>query len=107
MPNKMQVDRDKKSKKIIYKYQIDDGDSFSSRIEQRIFQKYEILHIAGLGFDGIQGLSPIGMAKNTLGAGLACDEYTARFFANDATPSGVFEHPGTLGKNTAAKLRRQ
>lgn len=55
-----------------------------------------MLHIPGLGFDGLVGYSPIAMAKNAIGMGIACEEYGARFFANGAAPGGVLEHPGTV-----------
>jgi HK97 family phage portal protein len=55
-----------------------------------------VLHIPGLGFDGLVGYSPIAMAKNAIGMAIACEEYGAKFFANGAAPSGVLEHPGTL-----------
>jgi len=56
----------------------------------------EILHIPGLGFDGLIGYSPIAMAKNAIGMSLATEEYGASFFANGANPGGVLEHPGVI-----------
>ena len=56
----------------------------------------DVLHIPGLGFDGLVGYSPIAMAKNAIGMAIACEEFGAKFFANGAAPSGVLEHPGTL-----------
>ena len=55
-----------------------------------------MLHIPGLGFDGLVGYSPIAMAKNAIGLAIATEEYGAKFFANGAAPSGVLEHPGTI-----------
>jgi len=55
-----------------------------------------VLHIPGLGFDGLVGYSPIAMAKNAIGMALATEEYGARFFANGANPGGVLEHPGVI-----------
>jgi HK97 family phage portal protein len=55
-----------------------------------------VLHIPGLGFDGLVGYSPIAMAKNAIGMAIACEEYGAKFFANGAAPGGVLEHPGTI-----------
>ncbi len=55
-----------------------------------------MLHIPGLGFDGLIGYSPIAMAKNAIGLAIATEEYGAKFFANGAAPSGVLEHPGTI-----------
>lgn len=56
----------------------------------------DVLHIPGLGFDGLVGYSPIAMAKNAIGLALATEEYGSKFFANGAAPSGVLEHPGTI-----------
>lgn len=53
----------------------------------------DMIHVPGLGFDGITGYSPITMHRNAIGLGMAADEYAGRFFANDATPKGVIEHP--------------
>ena len=55
-----------------------------------------MLHIPGLGFDGLVGYSPIAMAKNAIGLAIATEEYGSKFFANGAQPSGVLEHPGTI-----------
>ncbi len=54
----------------------------------------DVLHIPGLGFDGLVGYSPIAMAKNAIGMAIACEEYGAKFFRNGAAPGGVLEHPG-------------
>lgn len=56
----------------------------------------DVLHIPGLGFDGLVGYSPIAMAKNAIGMSIAAEEYGAKFFSNGATPSGILEHPGTV-----------
>jgi HK97 family phage portal protein len=55
-----------------------------------------VLHIPGLGFDGLVGYSPIAMAKNAIGLAIAAEEYGSKFYANGATPSGVLEHPGIV-----------
>jgi len=55
-----------------------------------------VLHIPGLGFDGLIGYSPIAMSKNAIGMALATEEYGAAFFANGAQPGGVLEHPGVI-----------
>src|SRR5699024_4066403 len=56
----------------------------------------DVLHIPGLGFDGLVGYSPIAMAKYAVGLAMATEEYGAKFFANGAAPGGVLEHPGTI-----------
>ena len=95
MPDKMSVDRDRDGK-IIYKYTRDPDDPPTMRDNVVTLTPYDVLHIPGLGFDGLVGYSPIMMAKNAIGMGLACDEYGSKFFANGAYPGGVLEHPGTI-----------
>lgn len=93
MADRMTVDRDANNN-VVYHYEIRNDEN--EAVDKRDFHKSEILHIVGLGFDGIIGLSPIAMAKNAIGMGIACDKYGAKFFANGARPSGVLEHPGTI-----------
>ena len=57
---------------------------------------YDVMHIPGLGFDGLIGYSPIAIAKNALGTSMATDEYASKFFENGASPSGVLEYPGVV-----------
>ena len=88
MPNKMQVDRDENGELYyIYTRCSDEAKTITPR---------DVLHIPGLGFDGLVGYSPIAMAKNAIGLAIATEEYGAKFFANGAAPSGVLEHPGTI-----------
>lgn len=56
----------------------------------------DVLHIPGLSFDGLVGYSPIALAKNAVGMAIATEDYGASFFANNANPGGILEHPGTL-----------
>ena len=55
-----------------------------------------MLHIPGLGFDGVIGYSPIALEKNAIGLGIAAEEYGSKFFAHGANPSGVLTHPNTV-----------
>lgn len=64
-----------------------------------------VLHLRGLSSDGVQGLSPIALARETIGLTLAVEEYGARFFGQGASPSGVLKHPAKLHPETHAKLR--
>lgn len=96
LPNKMEVSRAANGE-LIYTYR---RDSEESRINPNsgtvTLRRDEILHIPGLGFDGLIGYSPIAMAKNAIGMSLATEEYGASFFANGANPGGVLEHPGVI-----------
>ena len=95
MPNRMSVDRDSKGK-LYYRYTTTSDDAPTMEGTTVILSPNDVLHIPGLGFDGLVGYSPIAMAKNAIGMAIACEEFGARFFANGAAPSGVLEHPGTI-----------
>ena len=96
LPDKMEVQRDDRGN-IYYVYSRNSDENPMFREYGNIKLKAEdVLHIPGLGFDGLIGYSPIAMAKNAVGMTLACEEYGASFFANGANPGGVLEHPGVL-----------
>ena len=96
MPNKMQVDRDD-SGQLYYTYSRSNEEANAKDGASNVkLSPYDVLHIPGLGFDGLVGYSPIAMAKNAIGMAMACEEFGAKFFANGASPSGVLEHPGIL-----------
>lgn len=95
MPNKMQVDRDE-SGKLYYTYTRSEGEANTMQGSSVTLEPKDVLHIPGLGFDGLVGYSPIAMAKNAIGLAIATEEFGSKFFANGAAPSGVLEHPGTI-----------
>ena len=95
MPNRMTVDRDDRGQ-IYYQYQVSDSDAPTMKEGTVNLKKEDVLHIPGLGFDGLVGYSPIAMAKNAIGLSIATEEYGAKFFANGATPGGILEYPGTV-----------
>ena len=88
LPDRMDVDRDDKGK-LVYTYTTQEG-------QQVKLDPTDVLHIPGLGFDGIMGYSPIALEKNAIGLGIAAEEYGSRFFQNGARPSGILTHPNTV-----------
>jgi HK97 family phage portal protein len=87
LPDRMMVDRTTEGQ-LYYEYRKDTG--------YVILRPEDILHIPGLGFDGLVGYSPIAMAKDAIGMAIATEEYGGKFFANGASPGGVLEHPGVV-----------
>ena len=71
------------------------------------YSRGEIWHLRGLSSDGVIGLSPIALARNALGGAMAAQDYGARFFANDATPTGGWiEYPGSFKDKQAREQFR-
>ncbi len=96
LPNQMDVERDEKGRlQYIYTRQSDENPNFKD-LGQIILKYEDVMHIPGLGFDGLIGYSPIAMAKNAVGLTIAAEEYGSAFMKNGASPGGVLEHPGVL-----------
>ena len=76
--------------------------------EESVVPRGEIWHLRGLSSDGLMGMSPIDLARESLGMALAAQDYGARFFANDAKPTGGWiEFPGSFKDLEAKKVFRE
>lgn len=84
---------------LVYLYRLPDG-------TERLIKSYRMLHVAGLGFNGYVGYSPIGMARNAVGLAMATEDFGSRFFSGGARPGGVLLHPGKM-KDSGEQLRKQ
>lgn len=100
-PDRMTVRRE--AGRLVYEYRLSKPDAQGRT--RRIWGQEKVLHVRGLGFDGLVGYSPIAMARQAVGLGLAAEEFGARFFGNDARPGVVLKHPGTLGEVAHKNLR--
>ena len=65
-----------------------------------------MLHISGLSFDGISGMSPIALARQSLGLSMAIEQFGAGYFGRGARPGGVLTFPGQLSPEARQNLRR-
>jgi len=65
----------------------------------------DVIHIAGLGFDGLKGYSLVSYAAESLGLGLAAERYSAAFFGNEATPSGAIKIAAPLEQKSVKALK--
>ena len=73
-----------------------------------VFARTDVWHLRGLSSDGIIGLSPVELARDSLGMALAAQDYGGRFFANDAKPTGGWiEFPGSFKDTEARKVFRE
>ena len=97
-PDRMEVSRGSDGRRR-YAYRVRDIEAPTPLPADRV------LHVAGLGFDGLMGYSVLAMARETLGLSIALREYGARVLANDARPSVALKHPGILSDK--AKLNIQ
>lgn len=65
-----------------------------------------ILHIPGMGYDGVRGWSPIALCRQAIGAGLAAEEFSARFFSNGSHLGGVLQTDSTLTAEQAKDAKQ-
>jgi HK97 family phage portal protein len=73
--------------------------------EQRKLPPEEVLHVKGLGFDGLQGYPVLKIARDAIGAAIAARDHSARYFKNGAQPGGVLQHPGKLTDPARRNMR--
>lgn len=83
---------------LVYETRLPDGSTARLRAER-------VLHIRGLGYDGLVGYSPIALHREALGLAVAAQEFGARFFSNDSRPGGILVHPGKLSQEAANRLK--
>ena len=95
LPENVEIDRTDKGE-LYYIYHAYTDEVPGETNKDIIFRRDEILHIPGLGFNGLVGFSPIAMMKNALGTTIAVEKYGSSFFKNNGQPLGVLEHPGVL-----------
>ncbi len=77
----------------------------SRRGHRTTYREDEILHLRGFSSDGIMGLNPIGVVRESLGVTMAADAHAASFYGNSATPGGVLKTPKGLSKEAYARLK--
>jgi HK97 family phage portal protein len=83
-----------------------DGKSLKYRVgSSRLLEYDRVLHVPGLGANGVQGYSVIAHARNSLGLGMAMEEFGSSFFGNGAWPGVAATHPGTLSKPAQDRLK--
>jgi len=86
--------------------EIDDSGQIVYSVDDQIrLSADDVLHVAGQGFDGIQGRSIITLARESIGVGLAAERFGGSFFQNGARLGGVLEHPGKMSKEASDRLR--
>ena len=85
-----------------YKYQVQQLDG-----SYLTLMRGEVWHIRGLSSDGVCGISPLEMAADVIGQGLAAQSFGSRFFANNAQPGGWLEFPGKFNSKDERMLFRE
>jgi len=74
--------------------------------ETRDLAAYRMIHVLGMGTDGMKGLSPIQQHAQSIGITLAAEQFGASFFSHGMNVGGVVEHPMKLSDQGSANLRK-
>ncbi len=101
-PAAMTVERDRSTRRIVYRYQVPDGGQVQWLADP---VRPPILHLKGLSTDGLIGRSVLTAARDSLGLALAQQDYASRYFANDARPGGIIESPIALTEEAQGRLK--
>lgn len=87
--------------KLVYEVQTSSGTT-------TILPYDNVIHIKGLGYDGLRGYSVISQfAAENIGLGLAAERNAAVFFGNDSTPAGILTTDMVLGKDAKDQIEKQ
>jgi len=97
-PDRVRIERSGAAAPLVYRITVPGGGEVRLGPDR-------MLHLRGLGSNGITGFSPIAVGRQALGLALAAQEYGARLFKNDTRPGGVLEHPNKLSDPAYARLK--
>lgn len=67
----------------------------------------QIIHVAGLGFDGFVGKGPVRLLREGIGTVIAAERYGGKFFANDTRSGMYLKTDQQLGDDVYDRLRDQ
>lgn len=93
-PGRVKVGRESEAGRKVYA--IDGG--------KEVLSDREVLHLPGMGYDGICGVSPVRAARESIGMGLAAQEYGGRLFGSGMLATGVLQTEQRLTQSQADAL---
>jgi len=96
LPDPGQVQVKRRNDTLVYEYYVDG--------EKKIRTRDQIFHVPGYGFNGLVGMSMIGLAREAIGMGLAAETFGSRYFSEGTHPSGLLTMEQDLGESEAAYI---
>lgn len=85
-PDRVEPFRDDKTKQLLYRVS-------NENAKQTIISPTDMIHVPGLGWDGVQGYGAIAKARESVALGLAAEKFGGTFYGNGSTFGGVIRHP--------------
>ena len=90
----------------VYPYRSDSG-NIRYKCGQADISASEVLHVPGMSYDGLLGLSPIAYARESIGLGMAAEQFGSKFFKNGTHLGGVITDPGVMGDTQFERAKQQ
>ncbi|KKL47764.1 hypothetical protein LCGC14_2332290 [marine sediment metagenome] len=97
-PNRIEVVQTPELK-LIYKFTDKNGKLHELPMER-------VFHLRGLSWNGFTGVSPIALARESIGLALATEQHGSALFKNGAQPGAILRYPGTLKDDARANLKK-
>lgn len=105
-PTFVEVVADTNTDRLIYVYTPDETQG--KRGPRVVLDQDDVVHIAGFGFDGLRGLSPLRYSLREAGSvAMSAQRYSNAFFANSARPDFALKTDQKLGAEAIENLRTQ
>lgn len=104
-PSRVRVSRDGQAGRLLY--HIYSGTMLDPRAMVSTIPAEDMLHLKGPSGDGLTGYSLAQVAAETIGLGLAAQEFGASFLGNSSVPSGILKHPGKMRDENAVRQLRE
>lgn len=101
----MRMKRDSTTKKLYYEYWPRLQDRYENN-KPEILPAEQVFHVRGMSFNGLTGISTIGMAREAVAQGLALQEFTNRFFGQGMNFGGLLKTPGKLSPAARDNMRK-
>jgi len=70
-----------------------------------LLKPHEIIHFKSLSIDGLMGKSPLRTAAESVGIGIASENYGAKLFGNSSVPTGYLKSKEALDAAKSARIK--
>jgi HK97 family phage portal protein len=95
----MEVER-QRDRSLVYRYPNPDG-------QLQELNASQVLHLRAFSIDGVMGMSPLALARESLGLTVGAERYAASFFAQGGRPAGVMTSEKLLSDKQREQIRRE
>jgi HK97 family phage portal protein len=92
-------DRSRQTGEVFYRVSLPDGTPAAT------LPAYRMFHLMGYTDNGYEGKSVLAHVRESVGLGLAVEEFGARYFAQGTHMGGFLEVPGRLSGDASARLK--